>query len=49
MLKNQKGQGLVEYVMLIALVAIIIVVAVMAFQGGLTTLWNNITATIGGW
>ena len=44
MLKNQKGQGLVEYIMITGLIALLIVGAVAAYNGAL----GGLFAAVGG-
>ncbi|HOW58654.1 MAG TPA: Flp family type IVb pilin [Candidatus Omnitrophota bacterium] len=39
-MKNQKGQGLVEYLLIIGLVAVVVIVAVTAFSGQITAAFN---------
>jgi pilus assembly protein Flp/PilA len=45
-LHRQKGQGMVEYGLIIALVAIVLVAALTALNGGLKSVFNSITATL---
>ncbi len=42
----QKGQGMVEYALILALVALIVVVALIATGGQLMNTYSNITATM---
>ena len=42
MLKNQKGQGLAEYALIIALIAVVIAGTLTAFQGQLTNVFTAI-------
>ena len=44
LLKREEGQGLVEYGLIIALVAIGLVVALTALSGGLSGTFNNIVS-----
>lgn len=47
-LKNsEKGQGLVEYALIIALIAIALVVSLTAMQGGIGGVFNRITEELG--
>ena len=41
MLKNKKGQGMVEYILIIVLIVIIALVGVKMFGGQLNTLFEN--------
>ena len=45
--KAEKGQGLVEYGLIIVLVALAVVVALTAVGGGVETVFNNIVARLG--
>ncbi len=47
-LADEEGQGLVEYGLIIALVAILLVAALQALQGSLDTVFTNISGTLGG-
>lgn len=42
-LRNQRGQGMVEYALIIALVAIALVAALTALSGGIGAAFANIT------
>ena len=42
----QKGQGMVEYALILALVALIVIIALIATGGQLINLYSNITATM---
>ena len=44
--ESQEGQGLVEYALIIALVAILLVVALTALQGQLATVFSNISGSL---
>ncbi len=52
MIKNfiaqEDGQGMVEYGLIIAVIAVIVVVAISAMGGGLTSTFNTITEKLGG-
>lgn len=45
-IKKQKGQGMVEYALILALVALIVIVALIATGGQLINVYSNITATM---
>jgi len=45
-LRHQKGQGMVEYALIIALIAIALVAALTAFGGGLQKFYNSISNTV---
>jgi pilus assembly protein Flp/PilA len=45
-LRRQKGQGMVEYGLIIALVAIVLVAALTALNGGLQKVFSTITNTL---
>jgi pilus assembly protein Flp/PilA len=45
-LHRQRGQGMVEYGLIIALVAIVLVAALTALNGGLQKVFNSITSTL---
>jgi pilus assembly protein Flp/PilA len=45
-LTQQRAQGMVEYALIIALVAIALVVAVTAISGGPKNVFNSITNTL---
>lgn len=42
----QSGQGMVEYALILALVALIVIVALIATGGQLINLYSNITRTM---
>lgn len=42
-LTNQKGQGMAEYGLIIAGIAILALVAIFAFGGGITNIFEKIT------
>lgn len=46
-LKNQKGQGMVEYGLILALVAVIAMVGMKALGGGLDTFLAGLPAKLG--
>ena len=43
---RQSGQGMVEYALILALVALIVIVALIATGGQLINVYSNITATM---
>jgi pilus assembly protein Flp/PilA len=43
---RERGQGLVEYALIIALVAILLVVALTALKGQLETVFSNISGSL---
>lgn len=45
-LRNQKGQGMVEYGLIIALVAIVLIGSLSAMEGGLATKFAAITTAL---
>lgn len=48
-LKNEEsGQGMVEYGLIIALIAVVIIVALTALGGGLKDKFNQIATEVGG-
>ena len=48
MLRNEKGQGLTEYALIIALVAIVAVAALTLLGGQIQAIFGNITTSLGG-
>ena len=46
LLKREEGQGLVEYGLIIALVAIVLIAALTALNGGLTNTFTTITKSL---
>ena len=44
--RRQSGQGMVEYALILALVALIVVIALIATGGQLINLFSNITRTM---
>lgn len=46
--KDESGQGMVEYGLIIALVAVVLIVALTAMNGGLTGIFGKITTALGG-
>lgn len=46
-LKNEEsGQGMVEYGLIIALIAVVLIIALTAMSGGLGTIFGKITAEL---
>lgn len=45
---DRKGQGMVEYGLIIGIIAVILVAALTVLRGPLTTLFDNIAAIISG-
>ena len=46
--KDEKGQGLVEYVLIIVLVSVMLVVALVALRGGISTGFDQARSAIVG-
>jgi len=42
----QQGQGMVEYALILALIALIVIIALIATGGQIFNLYSNITATM---
>jgi pilus assembly protein Flp/PilA len=47
-LKNKKGQGMVEYVLIIALIAIIVMAALSPLGDQIAIKFNEVTTELGG-
>jgi pilus assembly protein Flp/PilA len=47
-LRHQSGQGMVEYALILALVALIVIVALIATGGQVTNLYSDIIRTMRG-
>ena len=47
-LRREGGQGLVEYALIIALVAIVVIAALVLIGGNITNAFNSIAASVGG-
>jgi pilus assembly protein Flp/PilA len=43
---EESGQGMVEYGLIIALIAVVLIVALTAMGGGLTNIFGKITAKL---
>lgn len=48
-LRNKKGQGLVEYALIIGLVAIALVATFTTFRTQITTAFTSLGNTVAGW
>ena len=46
MLRNQKGQGMVEYGLIIALVAVLLIGGLTALKGGISTTLQTATSSL---
>jgi pilus assembly protein Flp/PilA len=46
--RDEQGQGLVEYALIIALVSVMLVVALQTLQGGIDGVFTGISDTLGG-
>lgn len=44
---DESGQGLVEYSLLVALVALGVITSVILFRDGITSIFNGVTAQLG--
>ena len=44
--RHEDGQSLVEYALIIALVAVVLVAGLTALQGGITASFNNVIASL---
>ena len=44
--QDQKGQGMVEYGLIIALVAVVLIAALTSMQGGIGAVFDKITTAI---
>jgi pilus assembly protein Flp/PilA len=47
--REEEGQDLTEYGMLVAFIAFIVLVGVQAFGNNLLTWWNSVADQVGGW
>jgi len=48
LVKEEEGQGLVEYALILALIAIVVIGAMQLLGGQVGTTFNNITTKLGG-
>jgi len=46
--RDEQGQGLVEYALIIALVSVLLVAALNTLQGGIDGVFTGIAGTLGG-
>ena len=46
--EEESGQGMVEYGLIIALIAVVLIVALQAMQGGIQNTFNAITRALAG-
>ena len=44
--RRKEGQSLVEYALIIALVAVVLIAGLQALQGGITAAFNNVVAQL---
>ena len=44
--RKKEGQSLVEYALIIALVAVVLIAGLQALQGGITAAFNNVVAQL---
>ena len=44
--RKDEGQSLVEYALIIALVAVVLIAGLQALQGGITGSFNNVIASL---
>lgn len=45
---EEEGQGMVEYALIIGLVAVVLIVALQSMEGGITGVFNRIRTTLDG-
>ncbi|WP_460039124.1 Flp family type IVb pilin [Thermaerobacter litoralis] len=45
-LRDEAGQGMVEYGLIIALIAVVLIGALVAMQGGLREIFGDVTKTL---
>ena len=45
--KNEDGQGMAEYALIIALVAIVLAASLTSLQGGITNVFSSIVSAFG--
>ncbi len=46
MLRSQKGQGLAEYALILALIALVVIAAVVLLGGNINSIMNNVATSI---
>ncbi len=46
MLRSQKGQGLAEYALILALIALVVIAAVILLGNNINTIMNNVAHSI---
>ena len=46
-LSDEKGQGLIEYTLLIALITLVVIVSVQSISTWIGTQWNTLVTTLG--
>jgi pilus assembly protein Flp/PilA len=46
MFRSQKGQGLAEYALILALIALVVIGAVVALGGNISTIMNHVATGI---
>lgn len=46
LVRRRDGQSLVEYALIIALVAVVLIASLQALQGGITTAFTNVVASL---
>jgi len=44
----QRAQALVEYALILVLIAIVVIAALTALSGGITTVFNNVVTALNG-
>ncbi|QIA27138.1 Flp family type IVb pilin [Thermaerobacter sp. PB12/4term] len=45
-MRDEAGQGMVEYGLIIALIAVVLIGALVAMQGGLSNIFNGVADTL---
>ena len=46
MLRSQKGQGLAEYALILALIALVVIAAVVLLGSNINSIMNNVAGSI---
>ena len=46
LIRNEKGQAMVEYGLIIALVAVVLIVVLVALTGGLSNIFGDVTTEL---